>query len=473
MIKQSLQLRLRQTLSITPQLQQAIKLLQLSSLDLQTEIQQIVESNPLLEYEETTASVASEDRSVQQTGEHPDKDFDRYQSTSEEENSWLKNHSHAPATSSFIGDRPTDYPAEGESLRNHLFSQIRVLPLSTTDMFIAETILDAIQEDGYLSMSVEEIHESLPIELEITPEEVTTILTVVQHLDPAGIAARDLAECLSLQLQQLPTTAQRQLALCIIKNHFEALSGKNYAMIAKSLAIDVDEVLEAVCTIQQLNPKPGNLISNTPTEYITPDVLVRKIKGRWQIILNTDISPQLKVNNYYASMIKRADDSRDNLFLKNNLQEARWFLKSLTNRNDTLLKVATLIVEQQQDFLEHGEEHMKPMVLRDIAEAIDMHESTISRVTTQKYMHTPRGIFELKYFFSSHVNTASGGECSSTAIRAMIKKLVTSEDDRKPFSDNKLAQLLEQRGIKVARRTVAKYRESLLIPPSNERRLRA
>ncbi len=472
-MKQSLQLRLGQTLSMTPQLQQAIKLLQLSSLDLQTEIQQAVESNPLLEYEETTAETSNDDPSVQQTGEHPDQEFNQFQATADDENSWLKNPSFAESGSSYSGDRPTDYPADGENLKDHLLSQISVLPLSTADRLIAESIIDAINDDGYLGMSIEEIHTTLPEEMETTADEVEAVLTMVQHLDPAGIAARDLAECLSLQLEQLPTNTQRRLAIDIISNHFDALSSKNFAVIAKQLDITTEDVLSAVQVIQQLNPKPGNQISNTPTEYITPDVQVRKIKGQWRVILNSDISPQLKVNDYYASMIKRADDSRDNQFLKNNLQEARWFLKSLNNRNNTLLKVASLIVEQQQGFLEHGEEHMKPMVLRDIAEVIEMHESTISRVTTQKYMHTPRGIFELKYFFSSHVNTASGGECSSTAIRAMIKKLVTTEDDRKPFSDNKLAQLLEQRGIKVARRTVAKYRESLLIPPSNERRLRA
>lgn len=473
-MKQSLQLRLGQQLSMTPQLQQAIKLLQLSSLDLQLEIQQAIESNPLLEVEDTQVEPnASPEKSEQSVGENPDTEYDQFQQSDNNESDWTPTENY-PTSSSYSGeDRPSDYPATSESLHEHLQSQINTLQLSDDDYLIAQSIIDAIDDDGYLTLSIEDIDSTLPETLEIEKEEVAAVLNLVQHLDPAGIGARDLQECLYLQLQQLPDAPERMLAKEIIEHHFDSLSRKDYANIAKELNLSSEDVQQAVQCIQSLSPRPGGQISSAPTEYITPDVMVRKIKGEWRVVLNGDVSPQLKVNEYYANMIRRADDSRDNMFLKNNLQEARWFLKSLNNRNDTLLKVATLIVEQQQDFLEYGEERMKPMVLRDIAEAIEMHESTISRVTTQKYMHTPRGIFELKYFFSSHVNTANGGECSSTAIRAMIKKLVSSEDDRKPFSDNKLAQLLEQRGIKVARRTVAKYRESLMIPPSNERRSRA
>ncbi len=473
-MKQSLQLRLGQQLSMTPQLQQAIKLLQLSSLDLQLEIQQAIESNPLLEVEETQVEPdATPDKSEQVTGENPDTEYDQFQQSGSTESEWTPTENY-PTSSNYSGDdRPSDYPATSESLHEHLHSQISTLQLSDDDYLIAQSIIDAIDDDGYLTISIDDIASTLPDTLEIEQEEISAVLNLVQHLDPSGVGARDLQECLHLQLQQLPDNPNRLLAREIVEQHFNELSHKDFAQIGKSLNRSSEDIQQAVQCIQSLSPRPGGQISSTPTEYITPDVLVRKIKGEWRVILNGEIAPQLKVNNYYASMIRRADDSRDNVFLKNNLQEARWFLKSLKNRNDTLLKVATLIVEQQQEFLEHGEERMKPMVLRDIAEAIEMHESTISRVTTQKYMHTPRGIFELKYFFSSHVNTANGGECSSTAIRAMIKKLVTSEDDRKPLSDNKLAQLLEQRGIKVARRTVAKYRESLMIPPSNERRLRA
>ncbi|MCW8963123.1 MAG: RNA polymerase factor sigma-54 [Gammaproteobacteria bacterium] len=474
-MKQSLQLRLGQQLSMTPQLQQAIKLLQLSSLDLQTEIQQAVESNPLLEFEEPDNDVAASPVDQSDTNNSSDEvsDIEAAYATGGLDSQWPTSFN---SSSNFNqSDKPTDFPASAQSLYSHLSAQINVIHLSDTDRLIADTIIDAINDDGYLIVLPEEIHASFHEALDITLEEVMAVLNMIQHLDPLGIGARDLQDCLRIQLeQQVPDDEKiHALASQIIRSHFQLLSHRDYAGIAKQLKTDSDSIQQAVQLIQQLNPRPGNAIEGVPTEYITPDVLVRKIKGRWLVILNGDIAPQIKVNDYYASLIKRADNSRDNQFLKNNLQEARWFLKSLSNRNDTLLKVASLIVEQQQDFLEHGEEHMKPMVLRDIAEVIDMHESTISRVTTQKYMHTPRGIFELKYFFSSHVSTASGGECSSTAIRAMIKKLITDEDDRKPFSDNKLAQLLEQRGIKVARRTIAKYRESLLIPPSNERRLRA
>jgi len=473
-MKQSLQLRLGQQLSMTPQLQQAIKLLQLSSLDLVTEIQQAVESNPLLEFDESENDTSADQSDVEiKNDKTADAEFEAY-AISGADSPWPV--SQQNSGSGFNGsDKPTDFPSSNQSLNDHLSDQIDVMPLSETDRLIADTIIDAINEDGYLVFTLEEIHSSYHESLDITLEEVRAVLNMVQHLDPVGVGAIDLQDCLRIQLEQktFDNNETKALALQIINTYFDQLSHKDYAAIARQLKIDSATVQHAVQLIQQLNPRPGNVIDAIPTEYITPDVLVRKHKGQWQVLLNGDISPQLRVNDYYASLIKRADNSRDNVFLKNNLQEARWFLKSLSNRNDTLLKVSSLIVEQQKDFLEQGDEHMKPMVLRDIAEAIEMHESTISRVTTQKYMHTPRGIFELKYFFSSHVSTANGGECSSTAIRAMIKKLVTNEDDKKPFSDNKLAQLLEQRGIKVARRTVAKYREGLLIPPSNERRLRA
>lgn len=474
-MKQSLQLRLGQQLSMTPQLQQAIKLLQLSSLDLLSEIQQVVESNPLLEFEETVgeATIDSDQQASESVdSQTPDSEYDSYQDH-EQPLSW--SNTSLPSQYQNGSDKPTDFPASNHNLRSHLSTQIDVIQLSELDRYIAETIIDAIDEDGYLVSSPQEMHSTFDPSLEISLEEVKAVLNIIQHLDPIGIGATDLKDCLRIQLEQINPEGNpdQALALQIINDYFDLLSRKDYAAIAKRMKTNIEPVQKAIQLIQQLNPRPGNAIDAMPTEYITPDVIVRKVNGKWQISLNGDISPQIKVNDYYASLIKRSDNSRDNQFLKDNLQEARWFLKSLTNRNDTLHKVATLIVEQQADFLEHGEEYMKPMVLRDIAEAIDMHESTISRVTTQKYMHTPRGIFELKYFFSSHVSTANGGECSSTAIRAMIKKLVTDENNRKPFSDNKLAQLLEQKGIKVARRTVAKYRESLLIPPSNERRLRA
>ena len=469
-MKQSLQLRLGQQLTMTPQLQQAIRLLQLSSLDLQTEIQQAVENNPLLEMDETSSAPEQPADESPASGENPDSEYLQYLEHTAAE-PWKT----SQGQSYTMADRPTDYPDSHKTLKDHLASQLDYRSLNETDQFIASSLIDAIDEDGYLTITPIELLESCDASMEITLEEITAVLNMIQHLDPVGVGARDLRECLQLQLTQIKPahTDSIKLALEIITNQFDALGQKDYSAISKQTGLDIDEVRQAIDIIQQLNPRPGNVIDAIPTEYITPDVYVRKIKGQWQVILNEGTAPRVKLNDYYASFIRRADDSRDNLFLKNNLQEARWFLKSLDNRNDTLLKVANMIVSQQKEFLEYGEESMKPLILRDIAEAIEMHESTISRVTTQKYMHTPRGIFEFKYFFSSHVSTANGGECSSTAIRAMIKKLVTSEDNRKPFSDNKLAQLLEQKGVKVARRTVAKYRESLLIPPSNERRMRA
>lgn len=473
-MKQSLQLRLGQQLSMTPQLQQAIKLLQLSSLDLQAEIQQVIENNPLLELDDgnTTTDSRPIDNSNQSGGESPDAEYDQYRQPEEAE--WNHGGEYPTRSSGYNSDdKAADFPEAGEDLRTHLYSQVNTLRLSDNDQLIADALINAIDDDGYLGTDTDEIYSVLPEELEVTNEEINVVLHMIQHFDPSGVGARNLRECLLLQLGQLPANHTRQLAAHIVRDHFDNLCHRDYARISKDLGHPMEEIQCAVNAIQALNPRPGSRVNAIPTEYIIPDILVRKVKGKWQIMLNADLSPQLKINDYYASFIRRADDSRDNQFLKNNLQEARWFLKSLRNRNDTLLKVATLIVRQQQAFLEHGEEHMKPLILRDIAEAVDMHESTISRVTTQKYMHTPRGIYELKYFFSSHVSTVGGGECSSTAIRAMIKKLITSEDNRKPFSDSKLAQLLEHKGIKVARRTVAKYRESLLIPSSNERRLRA
>lgn len=472
-MKQSLQLRLGQQLTMTPQLQQAIKLLQLSSLDLQAEIQQAVENNPLLEYEDSGLEKdGAQPENQPDSGEDPDSDYAQYLESTGTELTWRTTRANAFQGSA---DHQTDFPAVKKNLKDHLNAQIDILQLSPNDQLIASSLIDAINEDGYLSTSIEDIQESFDVDLEIDNEEIMAVLHIIQHLDPPGVAAQDLQDCLLLQLIQIKTENSKtyKLALTIVQDYFEELGRRDYASIGKQIDAKPEVVQEAVHVIQQLNPRPGNIIDAMPTEYITPDVYVRKIRGKWRVLLNEDTAPQVRVNDYYASLIRRADDSRDNMFIKNNLQEARWFLKSLSNRNETLLKVANKIVGRQQGFLDYGEESMRPLVLRDIAEAIDMHESTISRVTTQKYMHTPRGIFEFKYFFSSHVSTASGGECSSTAIRAMIKKLVTSEDNQKPFSDNRLAQLLEQKGVKVARRTVAKYRESLLIPPSNERRMRA
>jgi RNA polymerase sigma-54 factor len=297
------------------------------------------------------------------------------------------------------------------------------------------------------------------------------VLHRIQRFDPPGIAARDPGECLCLQLVQRPAdTPGRDLARVLLERHLDLLAARDYATLMRRLKIDRDTLQQVITLIQSLNPRPGTALAGNTAEYVVPDVFVFKHNDRWRVELNPDNTPRLRINSQYSQLIRRADNSADNTSMRSHLQEARWFLKSLQNRNETLLRVATCIVEHQRGFLEHGEEAMKPLVLRDIAEALEMHESTISRVTSQKYMHTPRGIFEFKYFFSSHVSTSDGGECSAVAIRAMIKKLIGEENTRKPLSDNKIAELLEAEGINVARRTVAKYRELMAIPPSSERK---
>jgi RNA polymerase sigma-54 factor len=358
----------------------------------------------------------------------------------------------------------------GESLQEHLLWQLNLSTISDTDKAIATTIIDAINDDGYLSTSLEEIHQSLsgPEELEL--DEVEAVLFRVQDFDPPGVAARDLQECMIIQLRYYDEEISwlneaRQIA----SEYFDLLAKREYQTVMRRMKLTEEEMQQVVQLIQGLNPRPGGHITGDQPEYIIPDVFVKKIKGKWRVDLNPDITPNIGINSLYAKLAHR-NTTKDAAFLKNSLQEARWFIKSLKSRNETLLKVSSSIVARQRGFFEYGEEAMKPMVMHDIAEAVDMHESTISRVTTKKYMHTPRGIFELKFFFSSHVSTVTGGECSATAIRAILKKLIAAEIPNKPLSDNKLATLLAEQGINVARRTVAKYREAMSISPSNERK---
>ncbi len=496
-MKQSLQLRIGQSLTMTPQLQQAIKLLQLSTLELQAEIQEALESNPMLEMEDENQTDAEESRNNKD--EHDDNsagsnddsiDGMERESTAPDINENQEIPDDLPVDSAWddIYDLPTTGSVSGdddkareflenqsgdsEGLIEHLEWQLQVTPMSDTDRAIAIAILDAIDDDGYLKESVEDIHAGLVDELEIDEDEVVAVLHLIQRFDPVGVAARDLRECLLLQLglfqaDELPIVNKARL---IVRDHLDLLGSHDYAKLKRYTRLSEEELAEIIAFIQTLNPKPGASISRSSTQYIVPDVFVRKEKGRWLVELNPDTAPKLRVNPLYASYVSRGSRSEENNYLKNNLQEARWFIKSLQSRNETLMRVATAIVEHQRTFLEYGDEGMKPLVLRDIAEELELHESTISRVTTQKYMHTPRGIFEFKYFFSSHVSTSDGGECSATAIRAMIKKLIDNEDPRKPMSDNKIASLLVEQGINVARRTVAKYREAMAIPPSNERK---
>ncbi len=478
-MRQSLHLRLGQQLTMTPQLQQAIRLLQLSALELQTEIQTVLESNFMLERSDEieAAAPAAEEAPLPVTKEADGAAENPLPEDLPVDSNWDDVYdNYDGATSYSRGDDDGGFAFEQqlssqESLRDYLEWQLRLTPFSESDRLIAEAIVDAIDDGGYLTMSLEELLQGLPAELDIEADEVEAVLHRIQRFDPPGVAARGPGECLLLQLAQLPAaTPHRDLARQLLERHLDLLAGRDFNTLMRRLKIDRDTLQQVVALIQSLNPRPGTSLAGNTAEYIVPDVFVSRNNDRWRVELNPDNSPRLRINSHYSKLIRRADNSADNTSMRNHLQEARWFLKSLQNRNETLLRVATCIVEHQRGFLEHGEEAMKPLVLRDIAEALEMHESTISRVTNQKYMHTPRGIFEFKYFFSSHVSTSDGGECSAVAIRAMIKKLVSEENPQKPLSDSRIAELLGNEGINVARRTVAKYRELMMIPSSSERK---
>lgn len=478
-MKQGLQLKMGQQLAMTPQLQQAIKLLQLSTLDLQQEIQNALDENPLLEREDSngTEEVHKElDSSQVDTAEAITKQ--EFSDDLPAESNWEESYTPVPTTSVSSGSagyegEDTVYQGESSaSLQDHLLWQMQLTPFSEQDLLIATAIIDSIDESGYLTTSCESILESMTGEIEdLELDEVAVVLKRIQHFDPVGVAARSTQECLQIQLQHLPPeTPWLEQALMILESHMDLLANRDYRTLARKTKLKEAQLAEVMHLIQSLEPRPGNHIEDSQAQYIVPDVYVKKIAGKWRVSLNPDCDPHLSVNQQYADLCKGKISKTDSQFIKGHLQSAKWFIKSLESRNDTLLKVSNCIVQQQQDFFEHGDEAMKPMVLNDVAFAVDMHESTISRVTTQKFMHTPRGIYELKFFFSSHVATENGGECSSTAIRALIKKLISAESTTKPLSDNKIAQLLEEQGIKVARRTIAKYRESLGIPPSNQRK---
>ncbi|HHO60105.1 MAG TPA: RNA polymerase factor sigma-54, partial [Thiotrichales bacterium] len=360
---------------------------------------------------------------------------------------------------------------EGNNLHEHLIWQLQNSQVSDTDLVIAIAIIDAINDDGYLTETVEEIHQGLVDELEIDVDEVEAVLHRIQRFDPVGVGARTLSECLLLQLEQFDEdTEGLEDTRIIVKHHLDLLGAHDYARLQKKMHRNEEQLQQLIVFIQSLNPKPGASISGNKAQYIIPDIFVRKVNGNWQVSLNPEAAPKLKINQLYENHLKNAGRGKDTTFMRNSLQEARWFLKSLQSRSDTLQRVGEAIVRRQRLFLEYGDEGMKPMVLRDIAEELDMHESTISRVTTNKYMHTPSGVYEFKFFFSSHVSTADGGECSATAIRSMVKRLIENENPKKPMSDNKISSFLVKEGINVARRTVAKYRESMMIPPSNERK---
>ncbi len=491
-MKTSLQLKLGQQLAMTPQLQQAIRLLQLSTLELQQEIQEALDGNPLLELDETLEAEevnTNNETSIVETTTNDTSDnlddiesFDTAEALETRElptelpidSTWDDVYSAGTGSAGIAmdDDIPSYQGETTESLQDYLMWQVHLTPFSETDLAIAIAIIDAVNEKGYLSCTTAEILENFDDEeLEVELDEVEAVLKRVQQFDPLGVASRDLKECLLLQLATYPEHTQWLAeAKMLLREHIKLLGNRDYRQLMRETKLKEPELKAVMDLIHNLDPRPGNRVVSTETEYVIPDVSVFKDNGNWVVSINPDSIPRIKVNQQYAALSNNSRNSADGQFIRTHLQDAKWLIKSLESRNETLLKVARCIVEQQHDFFEFGEEAMKPMVLNDIALAVEMHESTISRVTTQKYMHTPRGIFELKYFFSSHVSTDNGGECSSTAIRALVKKLVAAENQAKPLSDSKIATLLAEQGIMVARRTIAKYRESLGIPPSNQRK---
>ena len=476
MLKQGLSVKMGQSLSMTPQLQQAIRLLQLSSIELQQEIQEQIETNPLLE---RTSDVLNENNHNEESLEQETTSPQESTVIPEELNidtswdeiydpSWKSSQSYSESSASELIDT---LHASPQTLRTHLQEQIDLSHLSIIDKEIASTIIAYIDPNGFLTEPLEQIFYALEDKLLIDEHEIYVILNYIQHLDPIGVGARNLSETLLLQLKHDYNDHKLyNVAYQLLQKNLDLVQKRDYISIKRTLKLSAEQLETLMRLIKSLNPYPGNRFDNSTINYITPDIYVRKIKGHWIVSHNQEALPELQINHYYSNILPEVTNKTDKAYLKTNLQQARWFIKSIDNRSSTILKVANAIIERQSAFLQYGEEAMKPMVLKDLAEQLELHESTISRVTTQKYMHTPRGVYEFKYFFSSHVSTSTGGACSATAIQAMIKKFITKEDQKKPLSDNKLTNLLKAQGINVARRTVAKYREAIHIPSSHERK---
>ncbi len=481
-MKHSLQLRLSQHLTLTPQLQQSIRLLQLSTLELNQEIEKFLQDNPLLEREDglREESVAppppgNGELAAATTAPAGSSDADADTSASDTHGSadaggFEEDYSHGGTRDD---NDEAEYPqqaAETESLREHLISQLSLTQIPEHDQKLITLLIDSLDDDGYLHQDLAELIALLPPELNIEIEDLNVALRHLQNLDPPGVAARNLGECLKLQLEALPaSTPYRAQALEIVTHHLEVLAARDFAKLKKLLHCE-DATLRGIKNlITGLSPRPGACYSSGDTRYIVPDVIVKKTKGMWLAALNPDAMPRLRINRLYADILQRNRDAGHQQ-LTSQLQEARWLIKNVQQRFDTILRVSQAIVDRQRHFFEHGEVAMRPLVLREIADTLDLHESTISRVTTQKFMFTPRGIFELKYFFGSHVTTETGGSASSTAIRALIKQLVNAENGKKPLSDSQISEILGQQGIVVARRTVAKYRESMQILPVSLRK---
>ena len=472
-MKQALQLKLGQQLTLTPQLQQAIKLLQLSTLDLQQTITETLESNPLLDEEDTL--VDQVDNALKESVDFSETVSEDIPGTELQVDAAWEDvmPSAAPSSSSqSMGDSDMNFAERDslpETLQSHLLWQLNLTRFSAADHTIALAFIDAVDVDGRLTQTAEQIHQGLGSD-DIELDEIMAVLHRLQHFEPTGVFAADLRECLLIQLRQMTVDApHRETAGLLVSRHIEQIPVADPKNLARRMRTTPDDIVGALSLIRSLNPTPGSSVESEVTEYIVPDVFVKRVDGRWRVELNPDIAPKLRINDHYAELLS-AGSNTDKDYGRASMQEAKWFIKSLLSRNETLLKVASSIVQHQRAFLDHGDEAMRPLILADIAGEVDLHESTVSRATTRKYMHTPRGIFELKYFFSSHVATTEGGECSSTAIKALIKRIVTQENPQKPLSDAKLCTLLADEGVVVARRTIAKYREQMNIGPSNERK---
>ncbi len=486
-MKQSLQLRVSQHLALTPQLQQSIRLLQLSTLELHQELEQILAENPMLERTDDPLDHATRllaDGAIGAPGVAGDGAGEAPVPTPDGETSYETNDAPDQAASepdwSFDDVARTSKAPEDDdgrpqleahevTLREHLLEQVSLTVRELRDRALLELIIDALDDNGYLEESLEEIHARLPEELEIELEELQIALTLLQSFDPAGVGARNASECLALQIKRFPKVpfVTRRMALEIVEHHLPLFAQRDFNKLRKALNCDDEDLREAQAVIKQCNPHPGAPFAGDTSDYVVPDVIVKRTRNGWQVMLNHDVMPRLRVNSMYANILKQ---SKGEGSLGAQLQEAKWLIKNMRQRFDTILRVAQAIVDRQRNFFSHGAVAMRPLVLREIADTLGLHESTISRVTTQKYMLTPHGMFELKYFFGSHVATETGGEASSTAIRALIKQLIGAEDPKSPFSDSKIADMLAEQGMVVARRTVAKYREALKIPPVNLRK---
>jgi RNA polymerase sigma-54 factor len=505
-MKPSLQLRLSQQLALTPQLQQSIKLLQLSTLELNAEIERILLENPMLERDageddpdgeaaapipevaletvatagngddytgnvEQTSSGSEDDHEVQGAAEMPDSIGEAYDNASDDELGEAAEWRSEGGSRNNNDDDDSDFQefqAAATTLRDHLLGQVALMQLSDRDRALVLLIIEALDDDGLLLQELEELLPLIPAEWEVEPEELLIALHHVQNLDPSGIGARNLQESLILQLKALPESEVRLLAIQVVDGNLELLAARDFARLKRRLGCHDEALKRAQDLICSLNPRPGARFAASETRYVIPDVVVKKLRGAWSVSLNPEAMPKLRIHRVYADILQQHRGVSSSL--SSQLQEAKWLIKNVQQRFDTILRVSQAIVDRQRQFFDHGEVAMRPLTLREIAEELELHESTVSRVTTQKYMATARGVFELKYFFGSHVATDTGGACSATAIRALIRQLVAAEDGKKPLSDARIAELLGQQGIVVARRTIAKYRESLNIPPVSQRK---